>query len=295
MKKQITKEIVPLTPYDCYTVFRRVKSDFDFPLHFHEEYELNFIYNAAGAQRVIGDHMEEIGQWELVLVGSNLQHAWFMHNCSSKRIQEITVQFHKDLFDDNFMRRNQFSMIKNLLDRSARGILFSQETAMNLNKRIESLISLTGFDSMLELLSILNDLSLSRNMRVLSATGGSNTLQPYTFHSRRIEKAINYMKENFRNPIRLSDVSKAASMSEVAFSRFFKQKTGSNFIDSLTDIRIGHACRMLIDTTHSVTEIAYGCGFNNISNFNRIFRKKKGYTPKQFRSQYLENGVSAFF
>ncbi len=81
----------------------------------------------------------------------------------------------------------------------------------------------------------------------------------------------------------------------MAFSRFFKQKTGSRFIDSLTDIRIGHACRMLIDTTHSITEIAYDCGFNNISNFNRIFRKKKGYTPKQFRFQYLENGVSAFF
>lgn len=75
-------------------------------------------------------------------------------------------------------------------------------------------------------------------------------------------------------------------MTEVSFSRFFKNRSGKTFINSLNDIRLGHASRMLIDTTHSVSEIAYNCGFNNISNFNRIFKKKKGCTPKEFKEGY---------
>lgn len=94
------------------------------------------------------------------------------------------------------------------------------------------------------------------------------------------------MNQHFQNVITLADVARLANMSEVSFSRFFKQRTGNTFIDSLTEIRLGHASRMLIDTTHSVSEIAYRCGFNNMSNFNRIFRKKKGCTPKEFRESF---------
>ena len=96
MKNELLREITPLTQSDCFTLFSRIKSDFDFPLHYHEEFELNFISNATGAKRVVGDHIGEIENLELVLVGSNLQHAWFTHKCSSEEIREITIQFHKD-------------------------------------------------------------------------------------------------------------------------------------------------------------------------------------------------------
>lgn len=294
MKNEILKEIVPMTQYDCFTINKRVKSDFDFPLHYHEEYELNYIYNGKGAKRVIGDHIGEIDDFELVLVGSNLQHAWFTHHCKSKKVEEVTIQFHKDLFDEKFLKRNQLSFLKNLLDKSARGVLFSKNTTLSISKRIDTLSSKTGFDSILELMSILHDLSTSRNMQILSDTSFTNTPEPYSFQSRRVERALDYMHNNFGSQIGLADVAKTASMSDVAFSRFFKQKTGSNFIDSLTDIRLGHASRMLIDTTHSINEIAYHCGFNNISNFNRIFKKKKGCTPKDFRAEYLLTGIRTF-
>jgi len=94
------------------------------------------------------------------------------------------------------------------------------------------------------------------------------------------------MNKNFDKSIMLSEVARLSSMSEVSFSRFFKQRTGITFIDSLTEIRLGHASRMLIDTTNSIAEIAYNCGFNNISNFNRIFKKKKNCTPRTFREEY---------
>jgi len=285
MKNKLLREITPLTQSDCFTLFSRVKSKFDFPLHYHEEFELNFIQNAKGARRVVGDHIEEIDELELVLVGSNLQHAWFTHNCKSREIREITIQFHKDLFDDKLLRRNQLSFIRTMLEKSLRGISFSKETTQQLAPRLCELNQKQGFDSVLELMSILHDLSISRNMRILSDASFNNTEQ-YTYNSRRIEKTLEYMNQNFDKPITLNEVARLANMSDAAFSRFFKQRTGNTFIDSLTEIRLGHASRMLIDTTQSVAEIAYHCGFNNISNFNRIFKKKKSCTPKDFRESF---------
>lgn len=187
MKEQLMREITPLTQNDCFTIFSRIKSDFDFPLHYHEEFELNFIHNAKGARRVVGDHMEEIDDLELVLVGPNLQHAWFSHKCESQEIREITIQFHKDLFDEKFLRRNQLNFIRAMFEKSTRGILFSRKTTQQLMPRIMELNQKHAFDSVLELLSILHDLSASRNMRTLSDATFNNSEQ-YTYNSRRIEK-----------------------------------------------------------------------------------------------------------
>ena len=291
MGQQILKEITPLTQGDCFTIFSRVKSGFDFPLHYHEEYEINFIQNGAGARRVVGDHMDNIGNLELVMVGPNLQHAWFTHQCSSKDIKEITIQFHKDLFDDKFLRRNQMAFIRNLFERSARGVLFSEETAQRMTPRIIEITQHQGFDSVLDLISILHDLSISRNSKILSDPTFNNS--EISFNSRRIEKVHEYMNQHFDKPIGLSEVSKLAGMTEVSFSRFFRNRTGITFIDSLNEIRLGHASRLLIDTTNSVAEVAYKCGFNNISNFNRVFKKRKSCTPKEFREGY-SSGTRVF-
>jgi AraC-like DNA-binding protein len=288
MSQSILKEITPLTQNDCFTIFSRKKVKFDFPLHYHEEIELNFIQNGAGAKRVLGDHIEVIDNLELVLVGSNLQHAWFTHECKSPEILEVTIQFHKDLLDDKFLKRNQLSYIRAMLEKSQRGILFSRETTLSMASRIKNLSQLNGFDSVLELFSILHDLSISRNMRLLSDTTFNQV--EYSFNSRRIEKVYNYLNENFQKQISLSEVAKLTGMTEVSFSRFFKTRTGINFIDSLTEIRLGHASRLLIDTTHSIAEIAYNCGFNNISNFNRVFKKRKNCSPKKFREDYSVGG-----
>lgn len=284
MHAEIMREITPLTSSDCFTIFSRVKSEFDFPLHCHEELELNFIMNAKGAKRLVGDHIAEIDDLELVLIGSNLPHFWKTHNCKSREIKEITIQFHKDLFDEKFLRRNQMSFIRRMLERSAKGILFSKETILQITPRLTILSQKQGFDSVLELISILHDLSISRNMHTLSDTTFSNA--ELSYNSRRIDSAFEYMNQNFKKNITLNEVSKLVSMTEVSFSRFFKTRTGITFMDSLLELRLGHASRLLIDTTQSVAEVAYNCGFNNISNFNRLFKKKKGCTPKEFRESY---------
>lgn len=289
MSNNVMREITPLTPGDCFTIFSRVKQKFDFPLHYHDEYELNLILNAKGAKRVVGGHIEVIDEVELVLVGPNVYHAWFTHQCQSESITEITIQFHKDLFDDKFLRRNQLSFVKNMMERAQRGILFSPETTVQLKDRIQSLNKKSGFDSVLELLSILHDLSISRNMKTLSDSSFSN--EQFHYNSRRIEKVFEYMNAHYNMQITLAEVAKIANMPEASFSRFIKKRTGKTFIDSLNEIRLGHASRMLIDTTNTVAEIAYKCGFNNISNFNRIFKRKKFCIPKEFRETYTGNRI----
>ena len=284
MSTTIMREITPLTQNDCFTIFSRVKREFSFPLHYHEEMELNLILNAKGARRIVGDHIDSIDDLELVLVGPNVYHAWFTHQCMSEEIREVTIQWHKDLFEDKLLRRNQLSFIRSMMERSQKGILFSRETTKLLAPRLISLNQKNGFDGVLELLSILHDLSTSRNMRTLS--DGSFTNQHFTYNSRRIEKAFEYMNTNYDKPITLGEVAKLVSMTDVSFSRFIKKRTGNTFVDSLNEIRLGHASRMLIDTTHSIAEISYHCGFNNISNFNRIFKKKKTCTPKEFRENF---------
>lgn len=292
MSNKILREITPLTQSDCFTIFSRSKKEFDFPLHFHEEFELNFIKNAGGAKRIIGDHVEEISDLELVFVGPNLQHGWFTHKCKGKIIKEITIQFHRDLFDDKFLQRNQMSFIRTLFHRSSRGILFSNATTKLIMPRLKNLSQKHGFDSVLELMSILHDLSASRNSRTLSDV--SFNIETLSYNSRRIEKIMEHVNNNFEQNITLGDAAKIAGMTEVSLSRFFKLRTGKTFIDTLNEVRLGNASRMLIDTTHSIGEIAYKCGFNNISNFNRIFKKKKDSTPKEFRENYSATGVRTF-
>jgi AraC-like DNA-binding protein len=280
----IYHEITPLTQNDCFTFFSRVKTEFNFPLHYHEDYELNFIYNAAGAKRIVGDNVETIEDYELVLVGSNLPHGWFTDKCKSTEIMEITIQFHWDLLDEKFLRRNQLNFIRTLLDRAGKGVAFSTETIKAFKPRLEALTKKRGFDSVIELISILHDLSISRNMRTLSNSSFSSHQSNY--YSRRIEKVQEYIQTNFDKDVTLADVSKLVNMPEVSFCRFFKKRTGKTFVDNLNEVRLGYASRMLIETTLTIAEISLKCGFNNLSYFNRIFKRKNGCTPKEFRHNY---------
>ena len=285
MNKNIVREITPLTQNDCFTIFSRVKKEFNFPLHYHEEFELNLILNAKGAKRIVGDNIDIIDSLELVLIGPNLSHAWFTHQCTSDDIKEVTIQWHKDLLDEKLLRRNQLSFIRKMFDLSSKGIVFSKETVQTIYPRIVSLDKESGFDSVMGLINILHDLSISRNMRTLSEAGFNSDFQ-LNYNSRRIEKAFEYMNKNYDKSITLMDIAKLVNMTEVSFSRFIKKRTGITFIDSLNEIRLGHASRILIDTTNSIAEVSYSCGFNNISNFNRLFKKKKSCTPKEFRENF---------
>lgn len=292
MKENIHREITPLTENDCFLVFDRQRSLFTFPIHFHPEYEINFIHKAIGGRRVVGDHLEEIGEYELVMVGPNLYHGWENYrNTGTELLHEITIQFPKDIFEGSLISKNLFKPVRDLLQNANRGILFSTETAKNLEKRFLGLAQKRGFDSFLEFQSLIYDLSISRDQKLLTNISFQKGNE---FHNNeRIEKIYNYVSENFSKKIMLEEAAEMLNMSVVSFSRMIKLRTGKSFIEFVNEIKLGYATRLLIETGKSVSEVCYECGFNNISNFNRTFKKKQGCTPSEFRVNF--NGVKTVF
>ena len=143
-----------------------------------------------------------------------------------------------------------------------------------------------GYYSVIELINILYELSIDENSRILCSS--SFVQKDESSESRRIQKVINFLHDNYHKDICLADVARYVNMSEVSLSRFMKKRTGKNYIDFLNDLRLGIASRQLVDTTKSVSEICFESGFNNLSNFNRIFKKRKGVTPKEFRENYTK-------
>ncbi|QLE01961.1 helix-turn-helix transcriptional regulator [Galbibacter sp. BG1] len=281
--KKFHREITPLSDQDCFLIFDRVKNHFDFPIHYHPEYELNFISNGNGVRRIVGDSIEEIEDIELVLVGPNLYHGWETHNCKNDDIHEITIQFQENLFNADFLGRSIMKPIKDLFWRSAHGICFSRETALAIAPDITAASKLDGMDYFLKMISILHDLANSRNQRLLS----TNTFLNTDFQSNEdIQKVYNYIHNNYASKITLSQMAKLINMSNVSFNRFMKRHTGKTLIEYLNDVRIGYASQWLIEKDYSISEIAYMCGFNSIANFNRVFKNSKGRTPTQYKDDF---------
>jgi AraC-like DNA-binding protein len=277
------REIPPLTKGDSFLVFDRLKDTFDFPIHYHPEYEINFIQNGKGVKRIVGDHIEEIEDVELVLVGPNLYHGWELSKCKNKDIHEITIQFHNDLFSESLLGRRIMMPIKEMFNRANHGILFSKKTGAELGERLSRISKRDGMDYFLEIISILHDMANSRNQRLLSTfTVDSDVFED----DDKMKLVYEYIQKKFSDKITLDDVSDVARMSPVSFNRFIKKRTGKTFVNYLNDIRIGYAARWLVEKDLSISEIAFKSGFNNIANFNRIFKSIKNTTPSQYRDEF---------
>lgn len=288
---ELFKEVSPLSSKDCFILIKRQKTNFNFPIHIHPECELNFIENAKGAQRIVGDSIEEIDEEELVLVTNpHLEHAWKDYRNVSKNIHEITIQFHPDLLTDTFLNKNQMISIRQLFRHAERGVAFSRESIAKVRPLLKTLTCENdSFYSLIKLLIILHELSIDKGMRELSTGQFAANVMHQHSSDESLGRVMDYLSRHYSEVIRLSEVAEMVNMSESSFCRFFKQHTSKSFIDFLTDIRLGAASRALIDSSLSIAEIGYDCGFNNLSNFNRIFKKKKGVTPSEFRDNYRKN------
>ena len=292
MNKVFT-EICKLSSKDCFHIAERHKTKFDYPLHRHEEFELNFIENGAGVMRIVGDSVEEIGEYELVLVGDrNLEHVWEQGRCNSKDIREITIQFSPNLFEGELLSKNQFASIKRMLDQASHGIVYPLQTIMKVYHIIDGLAAETSenekFVQFLKFLYLLYELSVSEGARVLAS---SSYAKDGAEESTRVQKVKQYIADHYAEPLTLVDLAGIVGMSPVSFSRFFRQRTGRTLSEYIVDIRLGYAARMLVDSDKNISEICYECGFNNLSNFNRTFKTKRHYTPRDFRAMFKKNKV----
>lgn len=284
--RQIVHEITPLLGKDALYIADRQKKSFEYPIHNHDVFELNFVENAAGVRRIVGDSIETIGDYDLVLITSpDLEHVWEQHECKSEDVREITIQFHFGLEEDDFFEKNPFAPIRRMLQAARKGLCFPMPTILKVYEKLNMMSSITdGFNSLMQFLEILNILAHSEDSRTL-ATSSYAKVQVED-DSRRILKVKNYINANYPYELKLQTLADLANMSQSAFSRFFKLHTGRTLPDYIIDIRLGYATRMLLDTNDTIADISFKCGYNNLSNFNRTFRRKKGCSPREFRENF---------
>ena len=291
MGSKVIQEISPLMGKDVLCIADRRKKDFTYPIHSHEVYELNFVEHAQGVRRIVGDSSEVIGDYDLVLITSpDLEHVWEQNTCKSDDIHEITVQFDIDFNHSGIFTRNPFNSIQRMMLEAQKGLCFPMEAIMRVYQQLDTLSSIKdSFYAFTQFMTILYELSRCEGARTLATSSYAKV--EVESDSRRVLKVKNYIAKNYMDEIRLNTLADIAGMSPSAFSRFFKLHTGRNLSEYIIEMRLGYASRMLVDTAKSVAEISFQSGFNNLSNFNRIFKKKKGCSPSVFRENYHKTRI----
>ena len=257
------------------------------PWHFHPEYELVLVTESSGT-RFIGDKISSFKAGDLVLIGPNLPHSYrnddeHYHNKKLKA-SSIVVHFQKSSFGKNFFDLPEAGALQNLLSKSNRGLDIYGETNRIISKKMHELLSLKDFSRWLKLMEILDVLQKSDEYEYISEAGVTCSSEK---ESERMEKVITYMTNNFNKDISVSDVAKIANMADNAFSRYFSQRARKPFVRFLNDIRLSHACKLLLEENMTIVEICFESGFNNLSNFNKQFKKKFQVSPSEYQKQYL--------
>ncbi|WP_072995384.1 AraC family transcriptional regulator [Pseudozobellia thermophila] len=255
--------------------------------HHHPELELVVIRKSTGT-RFIGDSIEKFEEGEVVLIGRNLPHMWLNDECyfeknSTLVAEAVVIYFSENFLGDGFLRAPEMRSIANLFERARRGIKFIG-LPPKLIDDLENLNGLHGFDKTMGFVNVLNKLSKHSRYRFLSSAGFVDSFKEA--ENENLDRIYAYIFKNFNTPIRSRDVADVANMNASAFSRFFKRIHQKTFTRYLNEIRIGYACKLLMENKNTVTSVCFESGFNNISNFNRQFKSIVGMSPSDYIKLY---------
>lgn len=269
---------------------------FSIPWHFHPEYELVLIRKGEG-KRFVGDNIAVFKPGDLVLLGPNIPHWYrsdsvYYNNLPGLESQSLVIQFVEDFLGNQFFQAPETAAIRQVLRKAQKGLELYGSLKEEVTETMLRIRKLTGMDKLMAFLSLLNNISRSQEYRVLSEeVSGANI---NTIDSARINKVYEYVMSNFQEQITIKEAADLIHMCSSAFCRYFKKRTRKTFTSFLNEIRIGHACKLLIEEEMSITEICYESGFNNISYFNRQFKTLKNTTPQLFRLEYHEKQALSF-
>jgi AraC-like DNA-binding protein len=284
VRARIEKLLPPATASFLYHIKR--DPSFGIYWHYHPEYQLTLVRRGQG-KRFVGDDISRFKAGDLVLTGPNLPHMWCSSHAKSAKgppAEAILIQFPESIFGGQFLELPEMSAVRRLLARSSQGIRFADSVRGKISPRMIRMGRQRGLARLIELLEILRILSQAPVDRILSSKAFTPAVG---FADReRIDRICRHLAENSARPIVLAQAAAAAHMSVPAFTRFFRKCTGKSFVEYLTELRVGSACRLLVESDRTVTQVCYSSGFNNLSNFNRRFRDLKGVTPREFRQQY---------
>lgn len=264
---------------------------FTYPWHFHSEFEILYVIDGSGTS-FVADSIEEFQSGDLALIGSTLPHFWrsdekYLNSEGKLKVKYIVIQFPTDFLKDEIANYPEYHLIGDLLERASRGIRFSADFARGIEKKIIRLSKSNGFERIIHLQELLQALAKTQDYKLLA--GELYQHENLTFTNFRLTKVLQFLNTNYQRKIDLETVADIANLHPAAFCRFFKEKTGKSLSEYLNDMRIGYACRLIIEGKLSVSQISYESGFNNLSNFNRTFKRHAKMTPTEYFQRFHGN------
>lgn len=266
---------------------------FDKPWHFHEEYELVLIQKSKGT-KFIGNHVGLFGEGDLYLIGSNIPHLFRNHEDyyeegTELEARSIFVHFSEHCLGDTFFLLPEMKSVRKLLDRSAHVLELRGKVKSAIGKRLQEMCEENPTRRLLSILEILIRLAESSEVKPILSVQYTNPQTTNTKDTERIHRVFEYIMKHYTQEIYVTKVAAMLNMSDASFSRYFKHHTRKTFSDYVTEVRIQHACRLLMHGDENINEITYASGFENLSNFYRHFKKMTGVSPKEYRTRFLKN------
>jgi AraC-like DNA-binding protein len=267
------------------------KPHFTYPWHFHSEYEILYVIEGTGTS-FVADNIEQFESGDLAMLGSNLPHFWrsdekYHAPDSDELINYIVIQFPGDLFRESLFDYPEFHVIQELFSRSSRGIRFLPPVAEEAGKQVIKTAQSSGFERVIQLLKLLHELAKTDDYKLLA--GELYHEQEHDFTNDRLTKVLHFLNTGYQHKIELEKVAEIAHLHPSAFCRFFREKTGKSLSEYVTDMRISYACKLLTEGKLAVSQVCFESGFNNLSNFNRIFKKNTGFTPTGYFQHFHGN------
>lgn len=265
---------------------------FTYPWHFHKEFEIVYVIKSSG-KRFVADSVESFSDGDITMMGSNLPHFWKSHQPegedNSKYVNAIVVQFNKDFFREEIATYPEFHHINELLKRAQNGIHFTKPASEKIGNKLKRLLKLNGLERMLYFIKIMDFMARTENYRLLASKG--YVLEEHRELNSRLDKIMHFINTHYQRKITQEEVASKIGMTTVAFCRYFKEKTGKGFIYFVNEMRIGYACKLLVENHLSISQVCFECGFNNLSNFNRMFKRQTGLTPGEYQKQFIKAAV----
>lgn len=257
--------------------------------HFHKELELIYFVKGQGT-RYVGNSIGNFSKGEIYLIGSNLPHLfrndreYYQNNAATEAVDLIIVQFEGDFMGEQFSLLTVSDKLQHLFKMANRGIKFSEKSCALVKKNLKDLINGKGLSRLIDLLRVLDILSLSEDHEFLCPEGVNNTFKKN--EKERMSKLISFLTENYEKKIELEEVASIAHMTPNAFCRYFKRRTQKSFTQYLNEIRIDNACKLLIEGKLPISTICYLSGYNTLTNFNRQFKSIMNTTPTDYMKKY---------
>lgn len=275
---QPTLESIQFAEHESLTVHRFRRDGFPFVWHLHPELELTLIVDGAG-QRYVGDSVEEFGPGDLVLLGGNLPHTWHAPVTGGDSCASVVVFFNASTVPD----LPEMQPIRRLIARADRGLAFTRNASDQLASMMGSLVDADPFERWRRFIGVMHHLS-GASAEGLSSSVFERRLAPHD--SEQIDRVCEWVAAHLDGELRQADAARLVGRTPSSFARFFKRLMGQTFVDYVVQLRIGRACRRLIETDASITSICYEVGFGNLSYFNRCFRRHRGVTPREYRRAF---------